>query len=35
MEWKNLLCEKRQSSSKSSNKNDLRNELGMNFKLCK
>lgn len=31
MEWKNLLCEKRQSSSKGSNKNDLRNEFQKDY----
>lgn len=31
MEWKNLLCEKRQSSSKSSNKTDLRNEFQKDY----
>lgn len=31
MEWENLLCEKRQSSSKGSNKNDLRNEFQKDY----
>lgn len=31
MEWKNLLCESRQSSSKGSNKNDLRNEFQKDY----
>ena len=31
MEWKNLLCEKRQSSSKGNNKNDLRNEFQKDY----
>ena len=31
MEWKNLLCDKRQSSSKGSNKNDLRNEFQKDY----
>lgn len=31
MEWKNLLCEKRQSSSKVNNKTDLRNEFQKDY----
>lgn len=31
MEWKQLLCENRQSSSKSSNKTDLRNEFQKDY----
>lgn len=31
MEWKNLLCEKRHSSSKVNNKNDLRNEFQKDY----
>lgn len=31
MEWKQLLCEKRQSASKSVNKTDLRNEFQKDY----